>query len=109
MINWIPLDSEEKLKAIFENQQTAVIFKHSTSCGISGMAKKNLERMATRNELKQDIYYLDLLAHRSISNLVASLWQVEHQSPQLLIVKGHDCLFHASHGDIDFDDISRFN
>ncbi|UIR55595.1 bacillithiol system redox-active protein YtxJ [Sphingobacterium sp. SRCM116780] len=108
MINWIPLTSLDQLQGLLNNQQVSAIFKHSTSCGISGMAKRNLERFANLADKPYDVYYLDLLAFREISNQIAQIWQVEHQSPQLLIVKGNSCLFDASHGEIDFDDIVNY-
>ena len=46
MINWIPLNSLDQLQEILNSDQVCAIFKHSTTCGISGMAKRNLERFA---------------------------------------------------------------
>jgi bacillithiol system protein YtxJ len=108
MINWIPLNNLEQLQEILDSEQAVAIFKHSTTCGISGMAKKNFERFANLATKSYDVYYLDLLAFREISNQIASTWHVEHQSPQLLILTGKTCLFNASHGDIDFDDLARY-
>ena len=108
MINWVTLNRIEQLQEVLQSDQTIAIFKHSTTCGISGMAKKNFERFANLEAKSYNVYYLDLLAHRDISNEIATIWQVEHQSPQLLILKGKECLFHASHGDIDFDDIVKY-
>lgn len=105
MINWIPLNSLDQLQEILNSDQVCAIFKHSTTCGISGMAKRNLERFANLTDKSYDVYYLDLLALREISHQIASIWHVEHQSPQLLIIKGKTCIFNASHGDIDFDDV----
>lgn len=105
MINWIPLNSLDQLQEILNSEQVSAIFKHSTTCGISGMAKKNFERFANLTDKSYDVYYLDLLSFREISNQIASIWNVEHQSPQLLIIKGKTCIFNASHGDIDFDDV----
>ena len=45
MIEWRKLDSGSQLESIIEDSHNApqIIFKHSTSCPISGMAKRRLE------------------------------------------------------------------
>ena len=55
-----------------------------------------------------DLYYLDLHAHRDVSNIVASKFQVFHQSPQLLIIKDGEVVFHASHGAIADVDVEIY-
>lgn len=107
MINWIPLNNSDQLQDILNSDQTFAIFKHSTTCGISAMAKKNFERFANLVDQSYDVFYLDLLSYRNISNEIATIWHIEHQSPQLLILKGQECLFHESHGSIDFDDLVK--
>ena len=39
----------------------------------------------TENDL--DLYYLDLLNYRDVSNEVGYKFQVMHQSPQMLVIK----------------------
>jgi bacillithiol system protein YtxJ len=46
-------------------------------------------------------YFLDLIAHREISNGIASRFSVVHQSPQLLIKEGS--VYDVSHSDISAD------
>ncbi|AIM35518.1 hypothetical protein KO02_01705 [Sphingobacterium sp. ML3W] len=107
-MNWVPLNNLDQLQQILDSQQVCAIFKHSTTCGISGMAKKNFERFANLSDKSYDVYYLDLLAFREISNQIASIWHIQHQSPQLLILQGDTCIFNASHGEIDFDDLVTY-
>ncbi|WP_286591070.1 bacillithiol system redox-active protein YtxJ [Sphingobacterium sp. N143] len=108
MINWIELNSEEQLQELYQSDKVVAIFKHSTTCGISNMAKRSLERMSSTSDQDYSIYLLDLLRYRSLSNEIAQRWNVEHQSPQLLVVKGKDHLYDASHGDIQFDEIEKY-
>lgn len=100
-IPWIPLVSLDQLDEITEksNARTQLIFKHSTTCGISRMV---LNMFTSTYSLEQDvdIYFLDLHAHRDVSNSVASKFQVMHQSPQLLIIKNGEVTYHTSHGAI---------
>ncbi|MGB1121066.1 MAG: bacillithiol system redox-active protein YtxJ, partial [Saprospiraceae bacterium] len=101
-IDWQLLNTAEGIEAIKEKstEKPQVIFKHSTRCSISSMAKRRLERNWNIDESKVDIYYLDLIAYRSISNLVSSDFGVTHQSPQILIIKNKEAVFHTSHNDI---------
>nr|WP_299173786.1 bacillithiol system redox-active protein YtxJ [uncultured Allomuricauda sp.] len=100
-IPWIPLVSEEQLDEIAEKSKsrTQLIFKHSTTCGISRMVLNMFtSTYALGKEI--DIYFLDLHAHRNVSNEVAAQFQVMHQSPQLLIIKNGETIYHTSHGAI---------
>ncbi len=83
-----------------------LIFKHSTRCSISATAKARMERNWKQEEVA-DIapYYLDLIANRSLSNQVASYFDVQHQSPQVLLISKGACVYDASHFDISFDTI----
>lgn len=100
-IPWIPLVSEEQLDEIAKTSQerTQLIFKHSTTCGISRMVLNMFTSMYSLGE-DVDLYFLDLHAYRNVSNAVASQFQVMHQSPQLLIIKNGETSFHTSHGAI---------
>jgi bacillithiol system protein YtxJ len=107
MIDWIKLTAEEELAEIKKRSadRPQVIFKHSTRCSISSVAKSRLER--SEPIAGADFYYLDLIAHRNISNLVASEFSVYHESPQILVIKNGDCVFDESHGSINMADIEE--
>lgn len=111
-IPWHNLTQMEELDALvtISKTQPVAIFKHSTSCGVSKMVLKRLQRdfnleMAAHVQL----YFLDLLAYRPISKAVAQKLEVTHESPQLLIIKDGKAVFHASHQDITFDSIQEYN
>lgn len=44
-----------------------------------------------------EFYFLDLLAHRDISNKIASDFEVTHQSPQMIVLKDGKAIKNASH------------
>lgn len=80
--------------------QPILFFKHSTRCNISAAAYGRMERgMADLPDAYQ-LVYLDLLAHREISNALADRLGVEHESPQLLLVKDGVCIWHGSHMEV---------
>jgi bacillithiol system protein YtxJ len=109
-MNWHPLTSVEQLDEILEESKhtPVVIFKHSTSCSISSTAKSRLERQwigAGLDHVKP--YYLDLLRYRPVSNEVAELLQVQHESPQLLLVQDGVCTYDVSHLGINADALRK--
>jgi bacillithiol system protein YtxJ len=110
MINWSSLTREEQIQEIIEEskQKPVVIFKHSTSCSISATAKGRLERQWGDGELSEvRPYYLDLLAHRPISNLIARTFAIEHESPQLLLIRDGKCVYDASHLGIRLEEVKK--
>jgi bacillithiol system protein YtxJ len=109
-MNWISLTKPEQIHAILKEseEKPVLIFKHSTACSISSTAKGRLERQWPEAELPEvSAYYLDLLSNRGISNQIAEVFEVPHQSPQLLLIQDGECLFHASHMGINLTDIKR--
>lgn len=106
MIKWIDLTDEAQLDAIREQSKTSpvVIFKHSTRCNISSMAKGRLEREQAPEGI--DFYYLDLIRYRSISNKIAEVFSVYHESPQVLVIANGECIYDESHSGISMAEIA---
>lgn len=104
-MNWIALNSLDQLDQISNSKQVSLIFKHSIRCAVSSMAKRTIEFAGQSIPANISVYYLDLINYRDISNAIAEKWQVKHESPQLLLVKGDMYLYHASHSDIDMDEL----
>ncbi|HEV7231749.1 MAG TPA: bacillithiol system redox-active protein YtxJ [Bacteroidia bacterium] len=88
--------------------RAAVIFKHSTRCSISRFVLKNLNQSWHFSHQELPFYFLDLLAHRSISNKVAEHYDVVHQSPQLLLIKNGKCVYNKTHEEISSEDVAGF-
>ena len=106
VLPWIPLTQIDQLDSISEASlsKTQLIFKHSTRCGISRMVMNQFVD-AYDVEANADLYYLDLLSYRDVSNEVGYKFQVTHQSPQLLVIKNGIAVAHASHGAINDMDL----
>jgi bacillithiol system protein YtxJ len=65
------------------------------------MALKNFENEYSIKEGSAKPYFLDLIAHRDISNEIASRFGVTHQSPQVIVVKNGQAVYNTSHDSID--------
>lgn len=103
-MNWNQLNKQTQLEEIvnLSFQKPQAIFKHSTRCSISVMAKNRLDG-AEVNEI--DFYYLDLLSNRDISNEIADKFDVHHESPQIILIKNGKCIFDESHSGINIPDL----
>lgn len=99
---WIPLQSTEAVDDIVTRSFTipCLIFKHSTRCEISAIAKYRLEDDWAFSEDEVDAYYLDLLNFRPVSQYIADIFSIHHESPQVLLIHKGECVFDTSHLDI---------
>lgn len=97
---------ESDIQDIINNSVTRVqvIFKHSTRCAISSMAKSRLDR--ARQPGNADFYYLDLISYRELSKKIAETFHVYHESPQVLVIKNGECVYDESHTGISMDEIA---
>jgi bacillithiol system protein YtxJ len=108
MTPWQPLTQPEQLQEIVResHEQPILIFKHSTSCSISAAAKGKIERQwADAGLADTKLYYLDLLRFRPISAEIAQQFGVQHESPQLLLIRDGECQYNASHMGIRLSDV----
>jgi bacillithiol system protein YtxJ len=106
---WIELESEEQLMNIQSRsfEQKAVIFKHSTRCSISSMVKSRLERSVVPEGIA--FYYLDLIRYRALSNRVAEMYNIPHESPQLLLISNGECIYDESHMAIRMEELEEMS
>lgn len=107
---WIPLTGIAQLEDIEQKStiRPQLIFKHSTTCGISRMVLRAFADSFDFENEELDLYYLDLHKFREVSNETGYKFQVVHQSPQLLIIKDGASVADASHGAITDMDIRSY-
>ena len=106
-MKWIQIESPKQISKIKDRSQEVpcLIFKHSTTCPISSMAKYRLEGSWDFADSDIEVYFLDLLRYRSISNQIAEDFQVHHQSPQIIFIDKGEVQLDASHLDISVDEV----
>ena len=108
-VSWRPLTDLGQLNEIINlsTQKPVIIFKHSTRCSISRMVLKQFENEFDLDE-KVVPYFLDLLEYRNISNEIASRFGVQHQSPQVIVIKDGRSVYNASHESIAVEKLVEF-
>lgn len=107
-MDWITLNDLKQLDDIRaqSKEKPVLIYKHSSRCNISRTAFDRLERKwdaGAAAGIRR--YFLDLISYREISNQIAEQFQVEHQSPQILVIKDGQSILDLSHYEIDFEHI----
>jgi len=95
---WKALESENQIEGLIKesHNKTVAIFKHSTRCGVSRMVLNRFENKSINSE-NVIFYYLDLLEYRALSDVLASQFNITHQSPQLILLKNGEVKSHNSH------------
>ncbi len=108
-VRWIKLETELQLEEIKSNsnQKLQLIFKHSTRCIISKMALKQFEKEYDFAD-QMDLYLLDLLQNRDISNQIATNYDIQHQSPQLILIQNSKAIYNVSHENIEASTLKNY-
>ena len=109
-VSWLELANVATINKIKEasKERKVMIFKHSTRCGVSANVLYDLESAWVGSEMEgMTPYYLDLISNRSVSNQVAQVFGVMHQSPQVLVIENGKCIYHTSHMAINYRDLKK--
>lgn len=100
---WVQIQSVAQLQEIMHSisDQPKLFFKHSTRCVVSNMALRSFESNWSVEEGACDLYFIDLLQHRDVSNEVEALTGIAHQSPQVIVIKGREIIYDETHSAIE--------
>ena len=86
-----PDDIEEALRA-----PLALLYKHSETCPVSAMAYREIERLDDGHP-DLAIYVVDVHAQRAIARQIAERFTIRHESPQAILVRDGEVVWHSSH------------
>ena len=100
---WKALERSAQLQEILQrsHERPCLIFKHSTRCSISAMALNRLESGWSVPSEALECWFLDLITYRELSQAVAQTFNVQHESPQVLLVRNGAVFYHSSHSAIN--------
>ena len=107
MPSWIRLQHSKQIQEIIERSYTTpcIIYKHSSRCSLSSISRYRLEGDWDFQEYEVAAYFLDVIADRDLSRMVAERFEVHHESPQLLLICHGECIYDASHLDITLTEL----
>lgn len=107
-MNWKKLTEAGQIHEIkaLSGEKPVLIFKHSTRCSISSMSLDRLARKWQDSDSEKITpYFLDLIASRDLSDLVAREFRVPHESPQVLLIRNGEAIYDNSHFGISYSDL----
>jgi bacillithiol system protein YtxJ len=105
-VNWLTLSDSDALESVIalSHDRPQLLFKHSTRCGTSAMAKGRLERDSQLLGTL-DVYLIDVLRERPLSNHIAQRLGEIHESPQLLVLHKGEVVLVQSHFDVNAPEV----
>lgn len=106
-MQWKNITDLAQISQIQNQKGYSLIFKHSTRCSVSSMAKRRFEMDWEAIPENTSLYFLDLISYRDLSAQIAETFQVHHESPQILLIKDGDCILDASHSDISAEEVAE--
>jgi len=103
----IRFQEQEKYDSILQksDEKPQLIYKHSHRCSVSFMAKQQLEKFTKEISDKANLFMIDVIHQRDLSNAIASQLNVRHESPQVIILKDQEVIWKGSHWQIKGKDI----
>lgn len=102
------LRQTDEFEAVLEASKTEpqLIFKHSTTCPISAGAHSRLSAYLKSGASVPPCHLVKVIESRPLSNAIAQKLGVQHQSPQIILLKNGEAIWDTSHGAITGDAIS---
>lgn len=93
------LTTTEELDAAFalSAAQPILIYKHSLTCGTSGLAYEEVLDLAEGSMLPGSAFLVRIQAARDVSQAIEDRLGIRHESPQVLLIVEGRVVWHASH------------
>jgi bacillithiol system protein YtxJ len=104
----VELHTLEDLDRLLDEPSGApvLIYKHSITCGTSGMALEEIGDLAAGPSIGARIGVVMVQPARDVSNDIARRFGVRHESPQVLLVQAGKVVWQASHYRVTAESIS---
>ncbi|RJQ34163.1 DUF2847 family protein [Candidatus Parcubacteria bacterium] len=99
------LETESEWNELLANNDILILFKHSRTSPVSVDAR---ERLKAVEYLIPNIYQIVVQDSEALSQLIANELGIEHQSPQLLVIKDGRVVYHRDDGDVKGDQLVDF-
>lgn len=103
------IHSNDELEQAFEQSlvRPVLLFKHSTTCPISAGAFSEYNSFIEGTDRNIACYLVKVIEDRSVSNEIANITDVKHESPQLFVIQNNEVKWHTSHSKITVGSIEE--
>lgn len=104
---WNTISDPEEAQTLLEKskKRPQLIYKHSNHCSVSFIAKEGLDSNTEKLNQFADLYIIDVIRQRDISNAIETMLKIRHESPQALLLKDGKVVWKGSHWDVKSQDI----
>jgi bacillithiol system protein YtxJ len=108
-MDWHEVTREAQVDQVIQQSQNKpqALLKHSTRCSISGIAKSRLEQAIAQQSLEVDWHLLNVVKYRQLAQYVEEKLNVQHESPQLLVLVNGECVLDQDHMDIQLAEVAE--
>lgn len=86
-------------------EKLVLLFKQSTTCPISAKAFEQYNEYLEKTDQDLGAYFVKVRETREVSDQIAKDTGIQHQSPQIFLLKDEDVLWHTSHSNITVESI----
>ena len=109
-MEWKVIKSESTLYEIQElsDRERVLIFKFNPDSMVSFMIKQLLQREWNENMMNMKTYLIDEVQQKVLSDRIAEEFSVQHNAPQVLLIRSGKCVYTKSNGHIQFGDLKQF-
>lgn len=81
-------------------ERPVLVFKHSNSCPISSRAYREMEQL-------EGVNLLEVQSARELARELATITGVEHETPQVIVLRDGKAVWNASHYDVKASVVSE--
>ena len=96
--------TNEDFEAARAAESACLIFKHSTRCPVSTEAHRQVERFL-QSQPGANVAVVLVVENRPVSLAIAAALDVQHASPQAILLRDGEATWNASHWDITVESL----
>ena len=95
-IRQLSLVPDKQLQDEFATQEFVLLYKHSPLCGLCDIAIAEVNAFVEANP-DVPVWLVDVISQRPMSQRLAAMLDVEHESPQVIMVRRGASVWDGSH------------
>ncbi len=100
----LPEDPEEAVRLLKSSSESmpALVLKTSPRCGVSGYVEEDFQKWLSSGGEGQPFHLalVDVVADRDLARGLSAELGIRHESPQALLFRGGEFVWHGSHYDL---------
>src|SRR5690625_2790798 len=103
------LHQVEQLNDVWQvsKQKPTFLFKQNTACPISAAAFNEYKTFLDASSSDIESFFVKVREAREVSNKIAEESKIQHESPQVLLIKDHEVIWHTSHANITAESLKE--